>query len=170
MNTTYTVPEVPGSKRASARSYTHAIIGRRDGRCSAVAYEADLKANESKHHKWDAKHWDDRQRESVAVVGQLYRNHNGYMVEARDYNVRLGSEFIAKNPDRAAYIEAKSAERLAHLAMLKASTPGELEVLQWSMSLANAMKSVSSKQAHHSDVRVVACVPVVKAAKAKAVA
>jgi hypothetical protein len=26
-STTFTVPEVPGSKRSSARAYTHAIVG-----------------------------------------------------------------------------------------------------------------------------------------------
>ena len=171
MTTTYTVPEVPGSKRASLRPYTHAIIGRRDGRCTAAGIEAKMAVEEPKNRKWDAKHWDDCKRGSEAVVGQLYRNANGFMVEARDAIIKIDAGFIAENPDRAAFIEKKAAERAAYLAKLKASMPGELEVLQWSMSLANAMKAVGSKQSHHSDVRVVACVAVIKPAKkAKAAA
>lgn len=168
MKTTYTVPEVPGSKRGSERPYTHAIIGRRDGRCTAAAMEATRAVEEPKNRKWDAKHWDDCQRGSVAVAGQLYRNHNGYMVEARQAIIEIDAEFMAANPDRAAYIEKMAAERAAYLAKLKASTAGPLEVLQWSMSLSNAMKAVGAKCAHHSDVRVVACVPVEKKTKAAA--
>ena len=159
---TFTVPDVPGSKRTSYRTYTHAVIGRRDGRCSAVVYAADLATNEPKARKWDAKHWDDCQRAAKATVGQRYRNHNGYMVEARDYEVRSGMEFILAHSDREAYVEAQAAQRQAYLARLKASTPGELQVLQWSMSWKNAMKSVASHQKHHSEVRVVECQPVTK--------
>lgn len=81
--TKFIVNEVPGAARSSERPYTHAVIGRRDGRCN--------------------------------------------------------------------------------LAKLQTSQPGELEVLQWSMSLKNAMKSVATHQRHHSDVRVVECQRVVKA-------
>lgn len=164
-NTTFTVIEVPGSKRASARPYTHAIIGRRDGRCSAVAMAADLAENEVKYVRWDAKNWDDWKRAAEATVGQLYRNHNGCMVEAKDYTVRIGSEFIAENPDREAYIAGKASERQTTLDNLRASEPGELAVLQWSMSMQNALKAVGTYRTHHSDVRVVECVPVVKNTK-----
>ena len=159
---TFTVPEVPDSKRTSERTYTHAVIGRRDGRCSAVAYAADMAVNEPRSRKWDGKHWDDYQRAAKATVGQPYRNPNGFLVEARDYEVRIGSEFIAANPDRDAYVEAQAAGRQAYLARLQASTPSELQVLQWSMSFQNAMKSVASHQKHHSEVRVVECQPVTK--------
>lgn len=168
MKTTYTVPEVPGSKRSSERPYTHAIIGRRDGRCSAVAMEATRAVEEPKNRKWDAKRWDDCQRGSVAVAGQLYRNHNGCMVEARESIIEIDVGFMAENPDRAAYIEKMAAERAAYLAKLKDSTPGPLEVLQWSMSLNNAMKATGTMRRHHSEVRVVACVPLEKKAKATA--
>lgn len=165
-NTTFTVLEVPGSKRASARPYSHAIIGRRDGRCSAVAMAADLAENESKYVRWDAKNWDDWKRAAEATVGQLYRNHNGFMVEAKDYTVRTGSEFIASNPDREAYMAGEAAKRQSTLDNLRVAEPGELAVLQWSMSMQNALKAAGTYRTHHSDVRVVECVPVVKAKKA----
>ena len=156
--TAYTVPEVPGSSRKSHRPYTHAVIGRPDSRCSAIHYAADLAKNEGQKRRWDAKNWDDWKRASEATVGQLYRNHNGFMVEAPDYAVRIGAEFIAKNPDRQAYIDGQAAERQAALEKMRAGTAGELQVLQWSMSHKNAMKSVVTHQHHHSDVRVVACI------------
>lgn len=161
----FTVLEVPGSKRASARPYTHAIIGRRDGRCSAVAMEADLAENELKYVRWDAKNWDDWKRAADASVGQLYRNHNGFMVEAKDCTVRIGAEFIVANPDREAYVAGEAAKRQATLNELRASEPGELTVLQWSMSIQNALKAVGAYRTHHSDVRVVECVPAAKAKK-----
>jgi len=157
--TTFTVPQVPGSKRASERPYTHAVIGRRDSRCSAVTYAADLAANERKHQRWDGKLWDDEKRASEATVGQLYRNHNNFMVEASARVVEVAIKFIGENPDRQAYIDRMSAERQAHLEELKAGTAGELVVLQWSMSQANALKSTGTWCNHHSDVSVVPCVP-----------
>lgn len=163
--TTYTVPEVPGSKRTSERPYTHAVIGRRDPRMSAIHRAADLARSEAKYKKWDGKHWDDYQRASVAVVGQQYLNHNNFWVEARDYNVELGQKFIEANPTRQGYIDSKSAERFAAVEAMKAGTPGDLHVLQWSMSLQNAMKAVGTHTKHNSDVRVVECVPVAKKAR-----
>ena len=160
--TTYTVPAVPGSKRTSHRPYTHAVVGRRDGRCSAIIYAADLDANERRYRTWDGKHWDDWKRASEATAGQLYRNHNGFMVEAQQSVIDIGARFIGENPDRAAYIEAKAAERQECLRQMQGSQPGELAVLQWSMSHQNAMRSLTTHMRHHSDVRVVECVPVTK--------
>lgn len=168
MKTTYTVPEVPGSTRTSERPYTHAIVGRRDGRCTAAGVEARMATEEPKNRKWDAKHWDDCQRGSVAVEGQLYRNFNGCMVEARAAVIKIDADFIAANPDRAAYIEKMAAERADYLAKLKASEPGPLVVLRWSMSFKNAFNALGSEAAHHSSVRVVECVAVEKKAKATA--
>jgi len=162
---TYTVPEVPGSKRTSERPYTHAVIGRRDGRCSAIGIEATLATEEPKNRRWDGKSWDDSKREAEATAGQLYRNHNGYMVEASQFLVDLGTKFIAENPDRTAFIEKKAAERAAYLAKLKASEPGPLVVLQWSMSIKNAYRAIGTMSNHHSAVRVVECLPVEKKEK-----
>lgn len=163
--TTYTVPQVPGSRRTSERPYTHAVIGRADSRMSAISCAEDLAKNEGKYRKWDAKDWDDRKRESEATAGQLYRNRNGFMVEAKAWLIESGAEFIGKNPDRAAYVAACAAHRQQRLEKLKAGTAGELGVLQWSMSEANARKSLTTWSHHHSDLHVVPCVPVEKAAR-----
>lgn len=164
---TFIVAEVPGAKRTSVRVYTHAIIGRRDPRASAVHYASDLRVNEARYRRHDAKHWDDEQRASIAVIGQPYVNHNNYVVPAKDYNIEFGQRFIAEHPVRAAYIAGGVAKRQEHLEELKLGTAGPLVVLQWSMSRRNAEKAVGTWCSHNSEVRVVECHPAPsKAAKA----
>jgi uncharacterized lipoprotein YddW (UPF0748 family) len=162
----FSVPEVPGSKRGSAhRDYTHAVIGRHSGALEAANLIADEKANGAKYSRWDEKSWNDWKRCGDAVVGQLYRNHNNAMVVANDWQVELARDFIAKHPSLDTYLAHKKAERQGYIDKAKARGDGELGVLQWSMSHANAMKAAGSFAKRYVDVRVVPCVPIEKRAK-----
>lgn len=165
-STTYTVPEVPGSKRTSPRPYTHAIIGRSSSQLSAIRYEADLKANGAKYARWDTKNWHDNKRLAECPSGGTYRNHNNYVTTASDELIKIGADFIAKYPTVESYLAHQKAEGEARVAKMKAVPDGELVVLQWSMSHANASKARSAYCKHHVDVRVVECVPVAKTTKA----
>ncbi|WOB06514.1 hypothetical protein [Piscinibacter gummiphilus] len=162
---TYTVVEVPGSKRSSERPYSHAVIGRRSGKISAITAEAHHKATAAQTKRWDTKSWNDWKRASEATVGQLYRNHNNVMVVARDYEVEIGQKFMAENPTLEGYLEKLEASRAKHIADLKASPDGELCVLQWSMSHKNAFKALGTFAKHHIDLQVVPCVVVAKKSK-----
>lgn len=164
--TTYTVPEIPGSYRTSERPYSHAVIGRRSGKLSAITTEAHYKATATQSKRWDTKSWNDWKRASEATVGQLYRNHNNVMVVARDYEVEIGQKFMAENPTLEGYLEKLAAAHAKHVAALKASPDGELCVLQWSMSHKNAFKALGTFAKHYIDLRVVECTAVGKKPKA----
>lgn len=153
--TTYGCAEVPGATRQSARPYSHCIIGRRDGATSAATQRARMQAEAAQTKRWDIKHWNDQQRASVAVVGQVYRNHNNAMVEARDYAVESGVKFMAQFPTVESYLAHQAAVSAEWLEKEQASGTGDLAVLQWSMSHKNAMKAMGSFTAHYIDVRIV---------------
>ncbi len=169
-NTTFTVLEVPGSKRASARPYTHAVIGCYDGKTTAAWARAEHAKNKDQTARWDAKHWRDAKRTAEAVDGQLYRNHNNYMVVATQAIIDIYKPFMEKHPTVESYLAHQEAEVLAYLAKLEAAGTGELVVLQWSMSQKNAMKAVGSFANQHIGLRVVPCVELVKPSKAKTAA
>jgi hypothetical protein len=165
----FTVPEVPGSGRSSERPYSHAIVGRYNPHLVAAKARATHAKNAAQSRRWDAKNWNDWKRSSEATVGQLYRNHNGFMVEAKDYEVRIGKEFMAKYPTLESYLAHLESEHQGRLAALDAGQIGELQVLQWSMSHKNAVKAAGSFADTYSDLRVVEVVEATKPAhKAKA--
>ena len=91
----------------------------------------------------------------MAVIGQLYKNHNGFMVVARDYEVKIGLEFIAKHPDREVYLDQQTARRQARIKEISGEGEGELGVLRWSMSLKAAEKAANAFRDTFIDVRVV---------------
>lgn len=151
--TTFTVTQVPGSKRTSHRNYTHAIIGCRDGKVLAASTLAERRKNDQS--RWNSKHWYDEKRAADATVGQPYKNHNGFSVIAQEYNVRFGKEFIAKYPTVESYLAKLKQDFDDMIAKLQAEPLGTLEVLQWSMSADNARKALGSWSKSHSHLEVV---------------
>lgn len=167
--TTYTVPAVPGSSRTSERPYTHAIVGRDSPALQAAHRAADFKANAAKYARWDAKLWHDNKRLAQCPSGGMYLNSNGYLTTPSDAVIKIGTDFIASFPTPEGYLAYLKAQREADVARGTAAPDGELAVLQWSMSYANAWKAHGTWCKTHVDVRVVECVPVAKPArKAKA--
>lgn len=157
----FTVPEVPGSKRSSERPYSHAVIGRYSGEVAAANAEADMKANGKKYRSWDVKSWNNSAEAVKAKPGELYRNHNGFMVPMSESMLAIELKFMEKYPSLEAYLESKQAEHKGYVESLRAQGLGPLVVLRWSMSLANAMKSWSEFPSY-IELRAVPCVEVVK--------
>jgi hypothetical protein len=160
---TYTVPEVPGSKRTSDRPYTHALVGRVD---VAAARRAAVSAG-----------WDESDRTNYAFyrklhdvgVGGVWSHTRGYehKVDQRDYDG--AKKIIDAHPTLDGYLLARREDRLNQLNEKYGATSqaGPLVVLQWSMSAANAAKAEGTwrSQRGYIAVRVVECVPVEKKAK-----
>lgn len=160
-DTTFTVPQVPGSSRKSKRSYTHAVIGRND------LTRARREAADTVSH-CDVKNYEHRMRVINAGVGGTWdhlRNGSPMIVDAAmhaDYVKRM-KPYADVNEYVAGCIEC----RVARVNEQGTGTAGELHVLQWSMSAANAAKAVNGFRQYHVDVAVVPCVEVPKKSKAK---
>lgn len=163
----FMVPEVPGSKRSSERPYSHAVIGRYSGEVAAANCEADHKANGAKYRSWEVKSWNDSARAAKAKPGELYKNHNGYMVKMSEDLLAIHLRFMEKYPSLDAYLAEKDAEHKAYIEKLRAEPLGPLIVLRWSMSRANAEKGWGEFSCY-VERRVVECVEVVKEPKVKA--
>ncbi len=162
MKTTYTVPEVPGSKRTSARPYTFAVIGYSDVTRSVARLRARNEAERTKTLRYLKQNWESWNRQANAAPGTTYVNHNGYLVTAKEPYIDIAKGFIERNPSLEAYIANTDAESEANLASIAAKGDGPLEVLRWSSSKANAEKGLYEFQDWYSDLRVVPCIPVVK--------
>lgn len=172
--TTYTCPEVPGAKRTSDRPYSHAIVGRYSPALAAIQAEAYRAANKHQQNRWDIKHWNDEKRLSECPSGGTYVNHNNHRTTASDDLIKIGTNFIAQFPTVEVYLESLEAAHREWIAKLRAGKDGEIALLQWSMSFANAHKAQGTWCKNHSDVRVVETAVLekparkVKAAKAEA--
>lgn len=156
---TYTVPEVPESKRVSARPYTHAIIGCRDPKVVVATMQANYTAKREQYRRWETKHWNDEKRAAEAVVGQKYLNHNGYMVEAKDYVVDAGKSFMSKYPTLESYLADLDRKHEESIQSELAQPKSPLSVLRWSQSHDNAKKALGEFEPYYSGLRVVPCVP-----------
>jgi hypothetical protein len=141
---TFTHDDGRVSKRSSDRPYTHVIVGRVD----LVAARRSVVENQRAGEGWDYNHT----MAQVKVGERMWADRPYLMgeVDAAKY-----ADFMAANPDRAAYIEKC---RLAGLAQIeKQHGTGDKSpeyVLQWSMSAANAAKAVPEKSKWHIDVAV----------------
>lgn len=156
----YTVIEVSDSKRSSDRVYTHAVIGQHDPAVSVAFQKAEAKSNAVRNRRWDAKNWNDHKRESEAIVGDVYINHNNYRVIAADYVVESGKKFMAENPTLEGYLKRLEDEQEARWAQSLLQPKRPMEVLRWSMSEQNAVKAVVGFSNHYSNLRVVPIVRV----------
>lgn len=160
----FSVPEVPGSKRVSARPYSHAVIGRYSGLVGAELAEAAWEKDKAATLARAAKDWAFYAADAKRVEGEVRPNYNGYPMPVRDYDIRIAKERLEKTPSAEAYIAARVADHEAYVARLRAVGVAELAVLRWSMSLANAIKAAASFPSC-IEVRVVPCVEVIKEAK-----
>lgn len=161
-STTYTVPEVPGSKRSSARAYTHAIVGRVNAAARRAAVQSE--ANREQH----IKSWNWHAKEGAMKVGDLIHytaTYKPWSVPMTKERLDEHLEFLAKYPTAEDFVQQRIAANLARInEVYGEGDEGPLEVLQWSQSAANAQKGLSSWKALLG-VRVVECVPVVKPAR-----
>lgn len=160
--TTYTVTEVPGSKRASARTYTHAIVGRVNAAARrTIANSDEVRAQHLKNWNWHA-------TEGKMKEGDLIH----YTNTDKPWSVPMTKErldehlaFLAKHPDGAEFVQFCVDEQVRLINKCYGEgAEGPLEVLQWSQSATNAQKSLSSWK-HRLGVRIVECVPVAKPAR-----
>lgn len=160
--TTYTVTEVPGSKRSSARAYTHAIVGRVNAAaCRAVANSEETRAQHLKNWNWHA-------TEGKMKEGDLIHYNHSY----KPWSVPMTKErldehhaFLAKHPNGPDFVQyCVDAQVNSINARYGEGAEGPLEVLQWSQSATNAQKGLSSWK-HRLGVRIVECVPVAKPAR-----
>lgn len=162
MKTTYTVPEVAGSKRQSARPYTHAVVGYYDAARVVATWRAGHEANRARDTRWETKSWNDWKRLAAVNAGDMYVNHNGYRVAASQGSIDIAKGFMAKHPTLEAYLTHLEADFNAQIEHTLAKGNGPVTVLRWSMSLANASKGFSEFERSNSGLRVVSCVPVTK--------
>jgi hypothetical protein len=149
-----------GSKRRSLRPYTHAVIGYFDGELVARTNRAHHVANRAKELGWSTRNWNGCKRGAAAKAGEIYVNHNGCRVAARQAIIDIDTEFMTKYPTLEAYIAHEEAEFEAQCAAYIAHGNDKMVVLRWSSSLKNASKGLSEFSNHYSGLRVVPCVPV----------
>lgn len=136
----FTVPQVPGSSRSSHRVYTHAVICKLDvDRYAAELPERLASLDDGTERSNFAFHsrivqvgvggsWDPRRNFTVSQV------EFEESVAALDERGRTYGEWLA-------FARARHAARTASILE---SDRGEYQVLQWSMSERNAVKSLGS--------------------------
>jgi hypothetical protein len=141
---TFTHDDGRVSTRSSDRPYTHVIVGRVD----LVAARQNLVESQRSGESWDYSH----DMAKIKVGERMWADRPYLMSEA---DAAKYADFMATNPDRAAYVEKRRQEGLAQLAKQHGTGDKSPEyVLQWSMSAANAMKALPEKQKWHIDVAV----------------
>lgn len=156
----FEVREVPGSRRSSDRDYSHAVIGRYDHSVAAAAEEAGWVAGRKKNVAWERKNWEYRAADAKRVVGEIRKNHSGFMMPVRDYEIEISAKFISENPSLDGYIARLESEFAARIAAMKAKPIDEFGVLRWSMSYKNAFNALGSFAAGFVDLKVVEVVRV----------
>ena len=154
----FTVPQVLGSSRSSKRTYTHAVICQFDAerfsaelpdRLSRILTRTSLVENFGYYTK-------------VAEVGVGGVWHSrGNKVDQTQFDQAI--KLLAERGDTLDQwiANAKETER-ANTAKRLADDHGEYEVLQWSMSAANAKKSIGSWDKPPAYIKNVHVVPVVQ--------
>ena len=159
MKKTYTIPQVPGTRRVSPLTYTHAIIGRSDGALAASHMRDTRAVNQARIDAWDRKVWEADKRLSDAELGQPFRAINGYKVQPTQKGIDAARVFIAKHPTSDDYLRSEAAQHELDVKAAEArGTDPVLQVLQWNQSFENATKAMPGFQRLHSDVQVVATV------------
>lgn len=142
---TYTVTQVPGSKRKSPRNYTHAIIGK-------VDYAKMLATRPQWAATRAAEMYDYYIKLVGKKVGELTQGTSGMYITDKMLET---AQMVAEYPNAqayAAYVLKTTQEEVEKLRKEK----GHLyEVLQWSQSLNNATKSIGTHAKHYLDVHVV---------------
>lgn len=135
MKKTFTVIEVPGSKRTSPRNYTHAVIGQ---------------FNHARHltqvdviNATDLENFDYSERIAKMQVGDLIHVTGcptpwSYAVDQEAIDRAKGA--IAGYNTRDEFAAAMRASRVAAAKADEAKNAGKWQVLRWSMSYANACK------------------------------
>lgn len=147
MRKTFTVTQVPGSKRSSDRDYTHAVIGHfnHDIRIKDAAI---ISKTDISNHNYELAH-------SAMQDGDIYTADFG-KGDIRKWPVRQESidhakAYISKYPT----VESMVAARVKEYEDLKAKSGGKFEVLRWSQSFANANKSLGEFSYYYLDIQIV---------------
>jgi len=136
--TKYTVKHLDlTDSRTSPRNYTHVIVGRWAPSDAAIEAHAQLYASVA------PKDYDLKAARVAAGVGGFMPEHfpgSHYPVSAEEFAEAV--EFLAANPDRAAYIQSEAERGRSRLR--NAAGTARSHVLQWSMSEKAARAAVGS--------------------------
>ena len=142
MTKTFTVPQVPGSKRSSkTRDYTHAVIAKFDS--DRYAAELDKRLAEIRTSKINRSDFDYYTLCANAVVGETVYSTRGYTVkqeqadEARVVLARKGQTFEA-------YVKFLCDEEVEQTADVLRRKTGQWSVQTWSMSEVNARRAAAT--------------------------
>lgn len=156
--TTYTVPQVPGSRRTSPRPYTHAIIGRRD-----LARERANVASQAFRDQ-DFKNYDHHRRVVAAGIGGIWLPERGYIVDRQMFERSRAEISGCDTPEQ---FHAKLLDfRLTSINRAGTGPAGPLVVISWSMSLRNAEKAAEMHRRNwFVDVSVVPCIEAPRTAR-----
>jgi hypothetical protein len=160
--TTFTVPEVPGSKRISGKPYSHAIIGRYDASMDVGKLRDVKMTDNSMALERETRYWNSQKRAAEAAVGELCMNHANELTVADEWLVSSAQKWTQKYPTLDSYLAHLNQKREDIFAAELDLPRGELSVLRWSFSHENAERSIKAFSKRYRDIRVVRCVPVVE--------
>lgn len=158
MKKTFTVPEVPGSKRSSFRDYTHAIIGQfnYDLQLQRVGEIYDVDISNFKYYKSiSAKKAGDTELVTGCVTPWTRIIEQREIDECTRALVNSGCETAEQ------YAEKCRAKRIEDCLADKAKNEGKWAVLMWNQSYTNAIKSIGSFK-WYKNVKIVETKEVVK--------
>src|SRR6187402_48838 len=133
MRKTFTVKEVPGSKRQSDHIYTHAIIGEYDFDLALSIIEKHKVENE-RFYKKDFAYYELCGNGIVGVT--VYSKSSGYKIDQMQKD--KGLAIIEKYGNADNYANYKYKSQIDSLNLTRSKREGELVVLQWSRSAENA--------------------------------
>jgi len=110
---TATAPNGQTFKRTSqSRVYSHVVLGRR------CRDEAMRRANAPDARVQDGRNWDYYARNAAGKAtysAYVLSGSPEFVAKMKARDIESGKEFLAKHPDRAAYIAQQHAERLANV-------------------------------------------------------
>jgi hypothetical protein len=141
---TFTHADGRVSTRTSARTYTHVVVGRVNLVAERAAVEKD--------DRWGSS-WDYSAEQTLIEVGQPMSPGKPHLMDKRLSDEHR--DFLAENPDRAAYIAKCKQKQLDDLAERYGEGDKSPElVLQWSGSATNAEKGAAQARKYWVDVAV----------------
>lgn len=145
---TAALPDGTVATRTTARTYTHVIAA------LPCLKEHMRRANDELAQVQDGSNWDYH----ASCAAGTYAFPSWYSQEARDKSVADGKAWIEQNPDRAAFVAGKHAERVAVVEERKAAGFYEAWVATtWCgrLSLAQAQFAQANNAAGWANVRIV---------------
>ena len=152
----FTVSQVKGSSRSSKRAYTHAVICQFDAERFAAELPNRLSAWETNRSLVEDLRYLKRVR--AAGVGGVWQG-TYTIVDQRQFDGAIKT-LTEKGDTLDLWIEFAKEQEIVKTARRLAEDQGEYSVLQWSMSAANAHKSIGSWDKPSAYIKNVHVVPV----------